>query len=493
MHASITTHANAYRHRSKRVRARARLQSGLKNLKSARTLTLVPSRAPLAPPRPVRPLALGSSALPACSFPTVGFCSLTGDAPGTLTRVAGARRVAASGTRASVVSQSARSNARVRRSRIHRVARAAITPSIHPSIHPCIHPCVHACVKTTDADIKDADNRPRFSRARPRVQSSSLWVARGARRPPEDDRRATPTRDARAHTHINITHAHTATHARRTSHARRTNTHTTRIASHRIASRSTPRTRSRLSRHRHARTDDARRRRIRRKHMRVIRALLRHLRRRSLRARGRRERRARGAAAGARQRSRIGRRRRRRIRDARRRARRTTPRLRTREDTEKSAASVQRDDGRVRASQRARVTARARRIPPTRGCARPRAGAPRAREPVRARADAMDKIHVPLKAPWRPPTRARRPARAPRPRRRTLRAMRARARPRRHRAYALLAHAGVSWSGCGPTDRCFARIDRSSPGTPDHHAIGGESPYSTSRERRVCVCAARIT
>ncbi len=236
MHASITTHANAYRHRSKRVRARARLQSGLKNLKSARTLTLVPSRAPLAPPRPVRPLALGSSALPACSFPTVGFCSLTGDAPGTLTRVAGARRVAASGTRASVVSQSARSNARVRRSRIHRVARAAITPSIHPSIHPCIHPCVHACVKTTDADIKDADNRPRFSRARPRVQSSSLWVARGARRPPEDDRRATPTRDARARTHINITHAHTATHARRTSHARRTNTHTTRIASHRIAS-----------------------------------------------------------------------------------------------------------------------------------------------------------------------------------------------------------------------------------------------------------------
>jgi len=341
-------------------------------------LTLVPSRAPLAPPRPVRPLALGSSALPACSFPTVGFCSLTGDAPGTLTRVAGARRVAASGTRASVVSQSARSNARVRRSRIHRVARAAITPSIHPSIHPCIHPCVHACVKTTDADIKDADNRPRFSRARPRVQSYSLWVARGARRPPEDDRRATPTRDARAHTHINITHAHTATHARRTSHARRTNTHTTRIASHRIASRSTPRTRSRLSRHRHARTDDARRRRIRRKHMRVIRALLRHLRRRSLRARGRRERRARGAAAGARQRSRIGRRRRRRIRDARRRARRTTPRLRTREDTEKvrrqSSATT---DACARHSARASPRARAGSRP--RVAARDRARVPRAR------------------------------------------------------------------------------------------------------------------
>ena len=65
-------------------------------------------------------------------------------------------------------------------------------------------------------------------------------------------------------------------------------------------------------------------------------------------------------------------------------------------------------------------------------------------------------------------------ARAPRPRRRTLRAMRARARPRRHRADAVLAHAGVFavWGVC-PTDRCFASIDQSSPGRPDPHAIGG--------------------
>jgi hypothetical protein len=147
MHASITTHANADRHRSKRVRVRARLQPGLKNLKSARTLALVPSRAPLAPPRPVRPLALGSPALPPCSFPTVGFCSLTGDAPGTLTRVEGARRVAASGTHVRCQSF-CRTRTYVARESIACVyTTASRRAHSNRAMHPCIHAPMHARVR----------------------------------------------------------------------------------------------------------------------------------------------------------------------------------------------------------------------------------------------------------------------------------------------------------------------------------------------------------
>ena len=307
---------------------------GLK-ISKARTLALVPSRAPLAPPRPVRPLALGSPALPPCSFTTVGSCSLTGDAPGTLTRVEGARRVAASGTR--VRRQSfRRARATVARESIacvhttaSRRARGnrAMHPCTHAPMHPCTHACVRACVQTTTQTIH-ADNRRAF-----RARVGRPVILSGSRARLEHHPRTTASprpRPTRARTHTHKYHAHTAPPRHRI--ARRT--HKTpdashRIASHRIASRSTPRTRSRLSRHRHARTDDARRRRIRRKHIRVIHTSRRVWRRRSLRARGRRERaivvffaRADGAP------SRIGRRRRIRIRDARRRARRTTPRLR---------------------------------------------------------------------------------------------------------------------------------------------------------------------
>ena len=307
---------------------------GLK-ISKARTLALVPSRAPLAPPRPVRPLALGSPALPPCSFTTVGSCSLTGDAPGTLTRVEGARRVAASGTR--VRRQSfRRARATVARESIACVHTTASRRARgNRAMHPCTHAPMHACVQTTTQTIH-ADNRRAF-----RARVGRPVILSGSRARLEHHPRTTASprpRPTRARTHTHTYHAHTPplnTAPPRHRIARRT--HKTpdashRIASHRIASRSTPRTRSRLSRHRHARTDDARarRRRIRRKHIRVIHTSRRVWRRRSLRARGRRERaivvffaRADGAP------SRIGRRRRRiRIRDARRRARRTTPRLR---------------------------------------------------------------------------------------------------------------------------------------------------------------------
>ena len=110
-----------------------------------------------------------------------------------------------------------------------RVVRAAIVPCTRASMHPCMRACVR---ENDDADIKDADNRRAF---RARVgRPVILWVARASRGPPEDDRLTAPTPDARARTHINVTHAHTAPRtATAPSHARLT--HKTRDASHRDA------------------------------------------------------------------------------------------------------------------------------------------------------------------------------------------------------------------------------------------------------------------
>ena len=210
---------------------------GLK-ISKARTLALVPSRAPLAPPRPVRPLALGSPALPPCSFTTVGSCSLTGDAPGTLTRVEGARRVAASGTR--VRRQSfRRARATVARESIACVHTTASRRARgNRAMHPCTHAPMHACVRAYKRRRRQYTRITvaLFARASG-VQSSSLGRARVSSttrgRPPHPAH----ARRARAHTHIHITRTHRPAHSATAPSHRETHTQNTRrIASHRIAS-----------------------------------------------------------------------------------------------------------------------------------------------------------------------------------------------------------------------------------------------------------------